>query len=86
MMAALEELADYVREKVEKDHMTYGRLSAHLMELYPGVRGFSVRSLQRFCSQHNICKTARLDTQQLDQVVSSAIEKVNKRKSCLSLQ
>lgn len=75
-MAALEGLTDYVREKVEKDRMTHGQLSIHLQEIYPGVRGFSVRSLERFCSQNSIHRTARPSDQQLDEAVSDAIEQV----------
>ena len=76
-MAALEEgLEDYVREKVEKEGMTHTKLCLHLRELYPGVRGFSVRSIERFCASRNIRKTSRPGTQELDEAVCGAIAQV----------
>lgn len=75
-MAALDGLEDYIRNLIEREHMTLPQLSFHLQELYPGVRGFSIRSLERFCSENNIHKTARLSAQQVDNAVSSAITQV----------
>ena len=63
-MAALEGLEDYVREKIEKEGMTHSQLSLRLRELYPGVRGLSIR------------KTSRASTQQLDEAVCGAIAQV----------
>ena len=75
-MAALEGLEDYVREKIEKEGMTHYQLSLRLRELYPGVRGLSVRSLERFCACKSIRKTSRPSTQQLDEAVCGAIAQV----------
>lgn len=69
-MAALEGCEDYIREKVEQDRMTPVQLCAHMRELYPGVRGFSVRSLERFCSSKGIRKTSRPSDHQLDEAGS----------------
>ncbi len=76
-MAALEGLEDYIREKIEKERWTHSQLSAHLLHIYPGLRGTSIRSLERFCSAKGIHKTARLSTQQLDQAVADAVAKVS---------
>ena len=57
-MAALESLEDYVREKIEKEGMTHSQLSVRLCELYLGVRGLSIRSLERFCASKSIRKTS----------------------------
>ena len=75
-MASLEALEDFIWQKVEKEHWTHSKLSAHLQEAYPGERGFSVRSLQRFCREKAIRKTARLSEQELDEAVAGAISKV----------
>lgn len=75
-MAALEELEETVRDKVVKEGWTYSRLSKHLQQLYPGIRGFSVRSLERFCGAHCIHRTSRLKAQQVDTIVAGAIAKV----------
>lgn len=75
-MAALEGLEDYIREKVERERMTHAQLREHLQRLYSGVRGFSVRFLERFCSAKGIQKTARPSVQQLDDAVAGAIAQV----------
>ena len=75
-MAALEGLEDYVREKVEKEGMTHTKLCLRLRELYPGMRGLSVHSTERFCASRNICKTSRPYIQELDEVVCGAIARV----------
>ena len=40
--------------------------SVPLMESYPGKRGFSVRSIKRFCGNKGIDKTSHIDDQSLD--------------------
>ena len=77
LMAGLEHLESLIREKVEKERWTHDRLSDFLQRAYPGVRGLSVRSLQRFCSEKGIHKTARISEQELDRVVADAVAKVN---------
>ena len=75
-MAALDGLKDFIRDKIEKHRWTYRQLSNHLLQAYPGERGFSVRSLQRFCAANDIKKTARISDSALNQVVTDAIAKV----------
>lgn len=72
---SLDDLEDFVRKKV-KAKWTHKQLSEHLQKKFPGVRGFSVRSIERFCSQQSIHKTARIDDSTLDQAVACAVEKV----------
>ena len=55
--AALDDFEDFVREKVEKCRLSYKQISTLLQEKYPGRRGFSERSVQRFCSRTGIHKT-----------------------------
>ena len=76
-MASLEELEDFIREKIETERWTHRRLSAYLQQVYCGGRGFSVRSLQRFCSAKGIHKTSRLSAQEIDTAVSDSIAKVS---------
>ena len=78
IMAALEELEDFVREKVEMEKWSYPKLSAYLQQCNPGTRGFSVRSLERFCAARDIHRTPRMCSQDVDTVVSAAIAKVSK--------
>ena len=53
-MAALEGLEGLIREKTEQDRWSHAQLFDFLKLSYPGVQGFSIRSLQRFCQEKNI--------------------------------
>jgi len=75
-MAALEGLEGLIKEKVEQDHWTHVQLSDFLKQSYPGVQGFSERSIRRFCHEKNIHKTARVTDTELDEAVSDAVSKV----------
>lgn len=75
-MAALEEFKDFVREKVVMERCTHKQVSDQLQQFFPGERGFSVRSVERFCKDKGISKTADIDDQNLDEVVTSAVLQV----------
>ena len=66
--SALDDLEGIIREKIE----TYEKLSTYLQDRHP-----SIRSLKRFCNGNSIRNTSRLTMQELDRVVSEAIEKVS---------
>ena len=72
----LSDLADCIREKIQKYRWTHKELSEYLRVRYPGVRGFSVRSIERFCSTYDLHKTTRIPDTTLDTVVTSAVNKV----------
>ena len=76
-MSRLEDLEDLIRDKIEKEKITHARLSAFLQDQYPGEKGFSTRSLERFCSLKGIHKTSRLSDQELDTAVDEHITKVS---------
>ena len=75
-MAALEELEAFVKEKIEQDGWTHKQLSSYLQQTYPGKNGFSVRSIERYCSLQDIHRTSRITKENLDEVIANAIEKV----------
>ena len=75
-MSALEGLEAYVRKKIEKEGMTHAKLSVHLRVIYPGMKGFNVNSLERFCANKNIHRTSRPSTGELDKAVRGAIAQV----------
>lgn len=74
----MEEYEEFVREKVVFEKYTHKQLSDELQQCFPGERGFSVRSVKRFCSEKGIRKTCDLDDQELDEVVSNAVLQVEK--------
>ena len=71
-MSALEGFEDLIRDKIENKRWTHKQISTFLMESYPGQRGFSVRSIERFCGNKGIHKTSRIDDRSLDVAVSTA--------------
>ena len=75
-MAALEQFEDFVREKIVVERSTHKQISDELQQSIPGEKGFSVRSVERFCSNKGISKTCDIDDQDLDEVVSSAVLQV----------
>lgn len=77
-MATLEEFEDFVREKVVIERCTHKQVSDELQQSFPGEKGFSLRSVERFCSKKGISKTSDIDDQDLDEVVASAVLQVKR--------
>ena len=75
-MAALCDFEGFVREKIVESKYTYKQLSDTLQQCFPEERGFSVRSIKRFCNEKEIRKTTKLDDQELDEVVIEAVLQV----------
>ena len=76
-MAWLEEFEDYIREKIEKEQWTHVELSNSFHARYTGQRGFSNRTIERFCSEKNIHKVSKMSDADVDVCTSEAIAKVN---------
>ena len=75
-MAALEEHEDYIRRRVVEEYATHRQISEELRGLYPGRRGFSIRSIERFCNDKDIHKTSRLSEAAVEEAVVEAVAKV----------
>lgn len=80
MMSAITDidpgLKNFIIKKLVHEGLTYEQLSIVLQQMYPGNRGFSVRSLQRYCSRENIHKTSRLSDTELHYVVQESVLQV----------
>ena len=72
-------LEQLVRDKIENERWTCIQLRDFLKMTYPGRRGFSLRSIQRFCQAKSIYRTSRLSSTDLDIAVSNAITNVCRR-------
>ena len=70
-------LCNLIREEVVVAKKTYAEISQDLQESFPNERGFSVRSIRRFCECHNIHLRSQLSDQQVDMLVTSGISKVS---------
>ena len=57
--------------------MTHKQISAELQIRFPGTRGFSERTVRRFCERHGIHEPRGL---KLDQLVEEATQEVSKLK------
>jgi len=80
-MATLEGLSGielFIRERVERhvQWKTLQEVSDELVLLHPGVRGLSRMSVRRFCSEHGIHKTLRLNDHSLDRAVALNVMRV----------
>lgn len=76
----LTSLYQVVKEKIEVCRWTHKQLSDYLQQLYPGSRGYSVRSLERYCSEADIHRTSRLSEYRVDIHVSQGMQRVSSYK------
>ena len=77
-MATLEEIPgmfEFIQESVRKGK-SYSNIRIELEVQFPGVRGFSERSIARFCDTKDISRTSRLDKHQLKRAVSTTVREV----------
>lgn len=63
-------------ERLVKSGKTYLEISKDLTDRYPNLRGFSVRSVRRFCHDHKIDKKSLLGKGKLDAVVEEEVLEV----------
>ena len=61
-----------IRSMVE-DGYTHEQISEFLQQQSYGVRGFSARSVRRFCSEHSIHYHNNLPVQELDRVIHNGV-------------
>ena len=80
-MAVLESVpaADsIIRKLVVEEKRSYSDVSTVLKATFPQIaKGFSCRSIRRYCKQENIQKTSRLEQHAVDRLVETSIQKVN---------
>ena len=76
IIMALDEHEDYIRRRVVEERITHRQLSEEFKGLYPGRRGYSIRSIERFCQEKGIHKTCRLSEEDVEEAVIEAVSKV----------
>jgi len=74
---ALEELEGFVRHKVVVEKASHKQLNRELQEAFPGRKGLSISSVDKFCAERKIRKITDIDEQHLDDAVSQAVSQVN---------
>lgn len=75
-MNSLVQFEAFIRQKIEGEKWSHREISEYLATSHPGHRGFSVRSIQRFCAEFDIHKTSRIGDTELKNAVSKAVEMV----------
>lgn len=78
-MAAMENLVSElaVCELIENEKKTFEEVSEILQSIFPNERGFSIKSVKRFCKGHSISRRQQIKDDNLDGIVQSAIEHVS---------
>ena len=76
IMDSIPDIVNMVSQWVLAERRTHSYISEQLKRMFPSRKGFSVRSVQRFCSLHNIHSTSRLSEADVDKFVKEAVEKV----------
>ena len=76
-MSALEKIESFIKFRVQIMRKTHKQISEELQANFPGERGFSVRSIERFCSEKGIKKMSQLSDREVDMIVSEAIAQVD---------
>ena len=84
VMAVISQLAEVngglklLIEKRRIEGRTYFDISEELQEKYPRTRGFSPRSVERFCVEQGIKRSSRLNQKDLSIIVASAVSQVRR--------
>ena len=80
MLTALESVPGgdtAIRKMVVEQKITHSGVSEALKRMYPSVtRGFSSRSVRRYCGKHGIHATSRFEDGAVDRIVRTGIQKV----------
>ena len=60
-----------IRHLVSVEKYTYARVSDNLKTKYPNSRGFSERTVRRYCNENEI--SSRTDTNEVNRMVADAV-------------
>ena len=69
----MESLPVEIIVELRKNGLTFKEISSKLQQNYPQQRGFSERSVRRYCKERNI---ERMDDDEVDEVVEEAAKEV----------
>ena len=67
---------DLIKDLICVQKKTYAEISSYLQERYPGEKGFSRRSVQRYCSARSI--SARVRQEDINSMVADAVQEVSR--------
>ena len=67
---------DYVKDLIVNKKKTHSEVSLILQEAYPEKKGFSVRSVRRFCYENDIHSQQHVSNDDLEQCARTVVAKV----------
>ena len=68
---------EFVRTLLQEENRTLEEVAVILQQRFPGIRGYNLRSLKRFCQENNIRKRNNVSDVDLDAAVTNAIGEVS---------
>ena len=71
-----------IRQLVSVKKYTYAQASDYLKTKYPNSRGFSERTVRRYCKENEI--SSRTDTNEVNRMVADAVSQVKLRLSVIN--
>ena len=71
-----------IRQLVSVKKYTYAQPSDYLKTKYPNSRGFSERTVRRYCKENEI--SSRTDTNEVNRMVADAVSQVKLRLSVIN--
>ena len=74
-MASLQFADTFIRDQISSGR-SYDFIATELQQGYPYARGLSTRSVRRYCNDRGICRTSRLTSSEVDDVVERAVSLV----------
>ena len=71
---------DFIKSLLQQNY-SLKDISVLLENKYPNIRGFSLRSVERYCNIHGL--SSRLKKETLESIVSDAVQEVITYKFCI---
>ncbi len=75
-MESIPGLCNIIRHEVLVAKETRAQISQELQDSFLGQRGFGIRSIRRFCENHDIHSSSQLTELQINMIVTSGVSKV----------
>jgi hypothetical protein len=66
----------YIEQLIYRERKTYHEISELLQRQYPNERGFSERSVRRYCKENGLFKQSGIEGATLDAMVKDVVSKV----------
>ena len=69
-------MQDFVKQRVDAGS-THSEISQEICQMFPGQRGYSARSVRRFCADNGITRRTGMEDSDIVQHVERAVAEVS---------